>query len=144
MRLTAQQIASLWVQYGGDPTTAPLAAAIALAESSGDPNAYNGRDPNGGSFGLFQINGIHGAAATYDLATNIRYAISLSSNGTDWSPWGAYTNGSYQRYLPSDLAVNQGTDPGSTDVSVPAGISSSTAISIFFIGAAAIALWIVS
>lgn len=91
-------IENLWTQLGGDPAKAPLAAAIALGESGGDPNAFNPKDPHGGSFGLFQINGVHGDQATFDPIANVLAAISISQNGQNFNPWGAYTNGSYRDF----------------------------------------------
>ena len=49
----------LWEQAGGSVASAPDAAAIAMAESGGNPVDHNSSDPNGGSFGLWQINGVH-------------------------------------------------------------------------------------
>jgi hypothetical protein len=47
---------NLWTAAGGPASAAPQAAAIADAESSGNPSAGNASDPFGGSFGLWQIN----------------------------------------------------------------------------------------
>ena len=99
VKYTLQDLENLWISNGGAPSKAPLAAAVAMAESSGDPNAFNGSDPAGGSFGLWQINGVHGDQASFDPDTNAQAAIAISKNGNSWSPWGAYTNGSYQNYL---------------------------------------------
>lgn len=94
------QIKDLWVMYGGDPAKASVAAAVAMAESGGRSDATNASNSNGSiDRGLFQINSIHGANSTYDLATNVRYAIQLSKNGNDWSPWTVYKSGAYRKYL---------------------------------------------
>jgi hypothetical protein len=85
-----------WENEGGSAASAPLAAGIALAESGGNPSAQNLNDPNGGSFGLWQINGAHapGGKATpswisqiEDPGANAAEAVALSSDGTDWQPW---------------------------------------------------------
>lgn len=88
------QIAQLWVQAGGNPSQALMAAAIALAESGGRPDASN-TNPNGTvDRGLFQINSVHGSLSTFDLMANVRAAISISKNGSDWRPWcTAWSNG---------------------------------------------------
>lgn len=118
MNLSAQQIAALWIQYGGDPSAAQTAAAIALAESSGDPSAINPRDTNGQpSYGLFQINGVHGSQATTDLATNVRAAISISNNGQNWRPWGTFTSGRYLDFL-SAFPVQTSSPSAPADSSV--------------------------
>jgi hypothetical protein len=53
------QLEALWQQAGGSTTSAPDAAAIAKAESGGQSVNPNYTDPNGGSFGLWQVNKIH-------------------------------------------------------------------------------------
>src|SRR5208337_994930 len=137
MAYTYQQIENLWVQNGGSADTAPMAAAVAMAESSGNPNAFNGNDPHGGSFGLFQINGAHGAQATYDVNGNVQAAIAISNNGANWKAWGAYTNGSYAKYLdpstqPNGDTVSNGTTGlpiagnGTTSILTPSPYSAPT------------------
>jgi hypothetical protein len=98
LKYSLDDLKNLWISAGGDPVKADLAAAVAMAESSGNPSAFNGADPHGGSFGLWQINGAHGDAATFDPAGNAAAAVAISNNGANWNPWGAYTNGSYQDY----------------------------------------------
>lgn len=56
---TFAQLESLWTQAGGDPNWAPLMAAVALAESGGAASENNFSDSNGGSYGIWQINGSH-------------------------------------------------------------------------------------
>lgn len=80
--------------------------AISQAESGGNTSAYNGTDPNGGSFGVLQINGSHfGPNGTtnkncaLDPLCSFQYAYQLSNGGTDFHDWGSYTNGSYTQYL---------------------------------------------
>lgn len=81
------------------------AIAIALAESGGNPNAVNSADPNGGSFGLWQINGIHasefGSAWSQVLnpVMNAQMAWAVSNHGTDWTPWTTFTSGAYAANL---------------------------------------------
>lgn len=110
--LSFAQIEQLWTQSGGDPNVAPVAAAIALAESGGNPGALN-NDPATGDYsvGLWQINyygnlypsrtAAYGSPAT--LRTNpseqAAAAIGISGNGQNWSPWTTYTSGAYKQYL---------------------------------------------
>ena len=82
---------NLWEQAGGSPSHALMAAEIARAESSGNPNAISPTD----DFGLWQINGSNGALATLNPYENARSAIILSHNGTDWDPWTTYHIGAY-------------------------------------------------
>lgn len=80
-----------------------LAAAVALAESGGNPRAI-GVGPRERSIGLWQIN-LHAHKAYSEEALKIpeqnaaaAFAIYTSAGGK-WTPWGAYTNGSYRRFL---------------------------------------------
>lgn len=84
---TQQQIEQLWIQYGGNPSYARMASAIAMAESGGRSTATNQNSNGSIDRGIFQINSTHGAQSTYDVANNVRAAIRISSNGTNWRPW---------------------------------------------------------
>ena len=78
--------------------------AIAMAESEGDPRAYNGNARTGDkSYGLFQINmigamgperrgqlGISSNDEFFDPQVNIRAMMLISNNGTNWRPWSTY------------------------------------------------------
>jgi hypothetical protein len=94
MPLTPDELKQLWIQAGGNPQSAPLAAAIALAESAGNPNATHTNSSGSIDRGLWQINSIHGALSTLDPLANARAAVSISKNGATWEPWcTAYTDG---------------------------------------------------
>jgi hypothetical protein len=82
---------SLWEQGGGSSGEAFMAAEIAMAESGGNPNAVSPTD----DFGLWQINGSHGAMATLNPLGNARAAVSISSDGSNWGAWTTYTSGAY-------------------------------------------------
>ena len=97
--LTYSQLEGVWIKNGGDKTLAPLMAAIALAESGGNPNDVNAKD-NGGtqsSYGLWQIStGTHTppAANWADPNENAKLAVGkLKSHGL--SAWVTYTSGAY-------------------------------------------------
>lgn len=77
----------LWIQAGGNPKYATFAAAVALAESGGNPKADPTNTNGSIDRGLWQINSIHGAQSSNDPMTNARAAISISGNGTNWKPW---------------------------------------------------------
>ena len=101
MIYTHEQLEQLWVDQGGSRAAADMAAAIAQAESGGDPNAVD-YDSNGSvDRGLWQINSVHGSLSTFDVDANARAAIELSSNGTDWEPWVTYQTGAYRQFLQS-------------------------------------------
>lgn len=111
MAYSFSQLEQLWKQAGGNPASAPIAAAIALAESTGNPSALN-NDPNTGDYsvGLWQVNYFGSlyqsrtaqfgppAQLTNPLA-NAKAAVAISDNGTNFSPWSTYKSGAYQSYL---------------------------------------------
>jgi LysM repeat protein len=82
----------LWEQAGGNSGEAVMAASIAMAESGGNQYAHSPTD----DYGYWQINGSHGSQATYDPIGNAQAAISISGDGSNWSPWSTYTSGAYQ------------------------------------------------
>jgi LysM repeat protein len=90
-RYTCSNLESLWEQAGGSPAHALMAAEIARAESSGNPNAISPTD----DFGLWQINASNGSLATLNTYQNARSAIILSHDGTNWNPWTTYRTGAY-------------------------------------------------
>jgi len=82
---------SLWEQAGGSTGEAVMAASIAMAESGGNPGAISPTN----DYGLWQINGSHGALATLNPLGNAEAAISISGNGSNWGAWTTYTSGAY-------------------------------------------------
>jgi LysM repeat protein len=91
--LSCSGLERLWDAAGGNPAHAFIAAEIAMAESGGRQFAHSPTN----DFGYWQINGGHGPAmATYNPLGNARAAISISGDGTNWSPWTTYTSGAYR------------------------------------------------
>jgi hypothetical protein len=82
---------SLWDEAGGNSADAFMAAEIATAESSGNPNAISPTD----DYGLWQINASNGDLATLNPFDNAKSAIILSHDGTNWDAWTTYTSGAY-------------------------------------------------
>jgi hypothetical protein len=98
------QLEGIWIQAGGNSQAAPMAAAIAMAESGGNSAAQD-LDSNGSvDRGLWQINSVHGSQSTFDVMGNARAAVAISNNGTDWSPWVTYQTGAYKQFLQSGVA----------------------------------------
>lgn len=98
-RYSYSQLEQLWERAGGSSVTAPLAAAIAMAESSGNASAVN-HDSNGTvDRGLWQISSVHGAQSTFDPLANAQAAVNISGNGTNFDPWTTYKTGAYKQYL---------------------------------------------
>lgn len=92
-------------QYDWDVS---IAMAVMQAESGCNPGAENWSDSHGscsGSKGLFQLACFWPGAlgysyeSLYDPASNVAMAYQIYKRGDSWRPWGAYTNGSYSRYL---------------------------------------------
>lgn len=110
MVYTYAQLEQLWIANGGSQATAPMAAAIALGESSGDPQATAYEKDGSISRGLWQINSVHGSHSTYDVNANAAYAVQLYNSVGNWTPWGSYTDGRYLQYL-------QGNSSGGSPVS---------------------------
>lgn len=104
---TNQQLQQLWIAAGGSAQNAAIAAAVAMAESGGNSTATN---PSTGSIGFWQINpqAHPPSQATSDPMGNARAAVAISNNGTNWSAWQAFTNGSYKQFLNGASATPTG------------------------------------
>jgi hypothetical protein len=125
MAYSFAQLVSIWQESAAgtkyaSKAWAELMAAIALAESSGNPGAVNATD-NGGrqsSYGLWQIStGTHAPPAPnwQDPVVNAHLAIGkLKSQGL--GAWGTYTSGAYRKFLSgvsaSSLPQTAGTPTG--------------------------------
>jgi hypothetical protein len=127
--LTYAQLEGVWIQAGGSPSMAPLMAAIAEAESKGDPTAQNDDDNDGtqSSFGLWQIStGTHAPPSPNwaDPVTNARLAIQkLNTQGL--GAWGTYASGEYKAYLSSSTTP----DTSFTSSSVPTNAETASSTS---------------
>lgn len=101
---TQSQLQLLWTTSGGSPAAAQIAAAIAMAESSGNPSSTSSNPDGGTNVGLWQLD-TKGVGAGYSIDqlkepdTNCRVTIMGSLNGTNWGDWETYANGSYKRFL---------------------------------------------
>jgi Lysozyme like domain len=104
--LSLDQLVSYAEGAGFSGDSANTAAAIAMAESGGDPDAINYSDP-GGSYGLTQINGAAWGSSAEDTLGDPQEAFdqmfAISNGGTNFSPWSSYNNGSYLPFLNSIL-----------------------------------------
>lgn len=115
VHFTYAQLESIWIQAGGSRQAAPMAAAIAMAESGGNSTAYL-VDSNGSTDrGLWQINSVHGAQSTFDIMGNARAAVAISSNGSNWRPWTTYNTGAYRQYLQGGVAPDNNVPINATN-----------------------------
>jgi len=90
------QLEQLWISAGGDPSKACVAAAVAHAESGGNPNAISPTN----DWGLWQINkDAHPSLATLSSIGSAKAAITISNNGNNWAPWSVYGSVNYEKGL---------------------------------------------
>lgn len=103
-------LAALWIKHGGDPKVANVAAAIALAESSGNARARNSI----GATGLWQIyNGPGTSTSLFNPDANAAAAVAkYKAAGNRFTPWTTYTGadtpGHKKTYL--DFLAKPGDD----------------------------------
>jgi hypothetical protein len=106
---SAGQIALVARAAGFSGQALVTAVAVALGESSGRTDVVNSI----GCVGLWQVNQPvwvkeHSAwTVSYlqDPSHNAQAAYEISSGGSNWQPWEAYTNGAYKNYLPQAQAA---------------------------------------
>lgn len=102
---TCTQVASLALAEGLPPSELETALRVAVRESRCTSDAHNASDPNGGSYGIYQINGFwclpnsnwptgwlqaKGILKTcddlYDPTTNTQAMVAIWHN-SGWLPW---------------------------------------------------------
>jgi Lysozyme like domain len=130
------QLEGLWEQAGGSATVAPTAAAIAEAESGGNPDAaYPGRTiaPGTGSTtdatGLWQILGLPAGNFTAGELTNpldnAEMAVAkYTQAGNSFTPWQTYDTGAYQQYLQGGVAADVADTSGTSQLAQGSGCPS--------------------
>lgn len=124
--LSDAQIAGAAKAAGFSGSNLAKAVAIALAESSGNPNAHNAVPPDN-SYGLWQINmlgsmgparrkqfGLKSNNDLFNPTTNAKAAYAIAGGGKNFGPWSTYTSGAYLRYM---SRANKAA--GNPDSSVP-------------------------
>jgi hypothetical protein len=116
----------LFIHAGGGSLHAPIAAAIALAESGGCQYALAGpfdirpvqectyrKTVGENSFGLWQINleahpqytfGNKGANL-FKALVNARAAVEISRQGRSFHAWSTYENGAWRQHMPGKVPV---------------------------------------
>lgn len=119
------ELEEIWVKADGPEEDKSTAAAIALAESKGDPSAED-RDSNGTvDRGLWQINSVHGALSTFDIEDNAKAAVQIAKE-SGFGAWVTYKNGAAGNILseqgktltPTEIAnlpKEPGVEPGTKE-----------------------------
>lgn len=136
--MNANEIYQAALGAGFSPDQAVTMTAIALAESSGNPNAHNPNRATGdNSYGLWQINmidtlgparrkqfGIGSDDALFDPMTNAKAAYTVSGGGGNFSPWTTFTSGKYKAHLAEAQAAAGGIAPAAGGAAQGAGAAS--------------------
>lgn len=144
-------LANLAAQAGFPTSQISVAVAVALAESSGNPNAYNpetaaGNAPGQGSYGLWQINlAAHPEFESWNLFdpqanANAAYRVWQQAGGS-FSPWTTFRTGTYQAFLPTPPTTASSPYapwPSTLTILSPASLSSMEPLKTLAIAAAVI------
>ena len=126
-KYTRQQIIELLRQAGVPEQDIPTMVAIAMAESAGNTDAQGDKtlanSKWGNSVGLFQIRSLRNpskysgvdrlrdAAKLEDPVYNAKAAWAISKEGTDYSPWTTFTEGTYQKYMDGSSTPSRSKGP---------------------------------
>jgi hypothetical protein len=121
--LSDQELVGVLYKAGFRGDRLKTAFAVAKAESSGRPKAYNPPSNKTGddSYGIFQINMIGKLGPDrrqryqlerdedlFDPDRNAQIAFEMSNKGKDWGAWTTYTKGRYKQFLDgADKALEQ-------------------------------------
>lgn len=140
--LTFANLTQLATGAGFTGNDVNIAAAVALAESGGNPTSHNPKPPDD-SYGLWQINmigalgparrkqfGITSNTQLFDPSTNA-HAAHVVWKGSGWHAWTTYTSDKYKDHLPSDAAATGSVS--ATDNS-PTGIVASVTSTVNALG----------
>jgi hypothetical protein len=135
--LNYDQLKNVAKGAGFNDADASRMAAIAMAESSGNPKAHNSTPPDN-SYGLWQINmignlgparrkqlGISSNEQLFDPVTNAK-AAKLIKDSQGWNAWTVHKTGAYKKFMPSKKEGGWITGPQSGyPVSLDGGKSTS-------------------
>jgi hypothetical protein len=85
--ITYADAENIWIQAGGNPQAAAMAAAVADASSGLNPDVSRTNPDGSTSVGLWLLPTNGTPVGSTDPLANARAAIQLSNNGTDWQQW---------------------------------------------------------
>ena len=122
--MTISDIATVAQNAGFSGQDLVTAVAVAMAESSGNPDALGDIGIGQGSFGLWQISSKYHPefgpdfTTLYDPQTNANAAFQVyQAAGNSFSSWSTFKSGSYQSFRSSvatDVAIAVTQNPGTT------------------------------
>ena len=107
------QLEGLWTSAGGPAAMAPVMAAIAMAESGGNPDAYN----SSGASGLWQILGAVRSGdqgRLFNAQVNAKEAV-LKYQSQGLGAWTTYTSGAYRKFLRKGVKASKSILTGPAD-----------------------------
>lgn len=140
MAYTYAQVEGFWVQAGGPKAVAPIAAAIAMAESSDSNVEQQGQPYATTGWGLWQItpgNSEPNAGTDAQLLNpqaNAKAAVEkYEQAGNSFTPWTTFTSGKYLQYLQGNVPASSvgNTPTPATTTGIP-GLSWPSEITTFF------------
>jgi Lysozyme like domain len=142
---TYSQLEGFWIQAGGPKAVAPVAAAIALAESSGENVEQQGQPYATTGWGLWQItpgNSEPNAGVDQQLLNpqaDAKAAVEkYQQAGNSFTPWTTFTSGKYLQFLKGNVpASNSGTTATPASTTALPGFSFPSEITSFFSDASA-------
>lgn len=134
MALSQNQLAGLAQQVGLVGQAVQIASAVAMAESGGNPNAVNPGHPGDPEYsvGLWQINirahPQYTEAQMKDPVQNAKAMYAISSGGSNWNPWGTYTNGLYKQYMTSGVTPDLSYATNNTSNNTRSNVTTNPAV----------------
>lgn len=117
--VSQQDIYTLARKEGLSKGNAKIAAAVAMAESGGNPAAHNTTPPDN-SYGLWQINMIGGLGPArlkqfglssndqlFNPETNAKAMKAVSQTGRSFDAWSTYKDGAYHKFIGVNVTAGE-------------------------------------
>lgn len=116
-RMSVPDLYALVRRHGFGAITAPMAVAVIMAESGGDPQATHTNSNGSVDRGLWQINSVHiqsgqiSESQCFDPDASSDFAYRLSHGGQDFSAWSTAQPGGKAYQLLPGVAKQLGAKP---------------------------------